>query len=153
MPNMPSLPNTSARRNTARLMLFVWLFALASGLANACLLQARGIGDPAPTLSNPSATGTTPEMAGVYSEGLTHDNGAADTAFAKESCLKACNEGSQTLLKHASSVDLTNPGLTPFVAAVWAAEVHVASAPGRAHDFRLRQRGSPIRVLFSRLAL
>ena len=108
MPKMPSLPNTRTRRNTACAMLFVWLFALASGLA-------------------------------------------------KESCLKACGDGSQTLLKHASSVDLADPELASFVAAAWAAawgaEVHVAPAPGRAHDFRLPERGPPIRVLFSRLAL
>ncbi len=153
MPNMLSLSNTSTRRTTARVMVFVWLFALASGLANACLLEPRVVRDHGSALMQPSATGTALGTAGDHAEGLGQDNGDADTALAKESCVKACDEGSQTLLKHASDFDVTNSGLAHLVAAAWAAEVLVAPAPGLAHDFRLHERGSPIRVLFSRLAL
>lgn len=153
MPSMPSFPNTHTRRNTACVMSFVWLFALASGVANACLLEQPGVRDHGSALSHPSATGTALGSSGHHAEGLTHDDGGSDTGLAKESCLKACDDGSQTLPKHASGVDLADPGLAPFVAAAWAAEVHIAPAPGRAHDFRLPERGPPIRVLFSRLAL
>ena len=52
MPNMPSLPNSRTRRNTACAMLFVWLFALASGVANACLLEPRGVHDHGSRLSH-----------------------------------------------------------------------------------------------------
>ena len=38
---MKLFPNTRAKRNTAFMVLLVWLFALASGVANACLLEAR----------------------------------------------------------------------------------------------------------------
>ena len=153
LPSLPSLPTTRTRRNTACAIVFVWLFALASGVANACLLEAHGVRDHGSALWHPSATGTTPGMAGEHAEGFTHDDGNSDTGPAKESCLKACDDGSQTLPKHASSFDLADPGLAPFVAAAWAAEVHVAPALGRARDFRLPQRAPPIRVLFSRLAL
>lgn len=142
MPSVQSLPNTRTRRNTACAMLFVWLFALASGLVNACLLEPSVVRDHGPALSHPSATGTALGSAGDHAQGLTHDV-----------CLKACDDGSQTLLKHASSVELADPGLVLFAAAAWAAEVHVAPASGRAHDFRLQERGRPIRVLFSRLAI
>ena len=153
MPIMQPLPNTRTRRNTACAMLCVWLFAQASGLANACLLEPHRVRDHGSALSHPSATGAAPGMAGGHAEGLTHDDGDTDTGRAKVACLKACDDGSQTLRKHASSVDLADPGLAPFVAAAWAAEVHIAPAPGRAPDFRLPERGPPIRVLFSRLAL
>jgi len=157
MLNMPSLPNTRTRRNTAFAMLLVWLFALASGLANACLLEPNGVRDHGSTRSHPAATGTAPGMAWGHGEALPHDGGdtGSDTGPAKESCLKACDDGSQTLLKHASSVDSAGPGLAQFVHAAWAAEEHVAlgCAPERAHDFQLPERGPPIRVLFSRLAL
>ena len=157
MPNLPSLPTTRTRRNTACAIVFVWLFALASGVANACLLEAHGVRDHGSALWRPSATGTAPGMARDRAEGLTHDithdDGNSDAGPAKESCLKACDDGSQTLPKHASSFDLADPGLAPFVAAAWAVEVHVAPAPVRARDFRLPQRAPPIRVLFSRLAL
>ena len=153
MPNMQLLPNNRTRRNTACTMLLVWLFALASGLANACLLEAHGVRDHGSALLQPSGTGTSPGMAGGHAEGLTYGDADADTRLAKVSCLKACDDSSQTLLKHVSSVDLADPGLAPVVAAAWAAEVRTAAALGRAHDFRLLERAPPIRVLFSRLAL
>jgi hypothetical protein len=152
MPNMPTLSSTRTRRNTACVMLFMWLFALASGVANVCLLEPRGIHDHGSPLSHLSATGTTLGIAGDHAEGIAHDDGDPGTGPTRESCLKACDEGSQSLLKHASRFDLPDPGLAPFVAAAWAVEVHIAPAPGRAHDFRLPERGPSIRVLFSRLA-
>jgi len=150
---MQPLPNNRTRRNAACAMLFVWLFALASGLVNACVLEAHGARGHGSALSQSFATDTAPGMAGGHAEGLTHDDADADTGLAKVSCLKTCDDSFQTLLKHASCVDLADPGLAPFVAAACAAEVHIAAAPGRAHDFRLPERGPPIRVLFSRLAL
>ena len=155
MPNMPSLSNMRTRRNTACAMLFVWLFALASGVANACLMEPHGVHDHGSPLSHPSASGTTLGLAGDHAQGLAHDDDDSDRGPgpATESCLKACSEGSQSLLKHAYSFDFADPGLAPLVAAAWAAEVHLAPAPGRPHDFRLPERGPPIRVLFSRLAL
>lgn len=153
MPNLPSLSSIRTRRNTACVMLFVWLFALASGVANACLLKPPGVHDHGSPLLHLSTTGTTLDMAGKHAEVLTHEDGDSDTGLIKESCRKACDEGSQALLTHASSFDVPDPGLAPFVVAAWAAEVHVAPALGRAHDFRLPERAPPLRVLFSRLAL
>lgn len=155
MPNIQSLPHTRTRRKTACAMLFVWLFALASGLANACMLQPHGIRDYQATLSQPSATGSMLGSAEHEAERPTGGNGDSNTGLAKQSCLKVCDEGSQTLLKHASSVDLVDPGLAPFVVAAWPAEAHIShgSALARAHDFLLPKRGPPTRFLFSRLSL
>ena len=153
---MPSLPNSRTRRYTACAMLFVWLFALASGVTNACLLEPHGVDDHGSPVSQLSASGTTPGLAGNHAQGLAHDDGDSDSGGpgpAKESCLKACDEGFQSLLKHAYSFDFADPGLGTLVAAPWAAEVHLAPASGRPYDFRLPERGPPIRVLFSRLAL
>ena len=153
MQNLPSLPNSRTRRNTACAMLFVWLFALASGVANACLLEPHGVDNHRPALSHLSASDTKPGLAGDHAQGLAHDDGESGPAPAKESCLKACDEGSQSLLKHACSFDFADPGLAPLVAAAWVAEVHLAPASGLPQHFRLPERGPPIRVLFSRLAL
>ena len=154
---MPSLPNSRTRRNTACAMLFVWLFALASGVANACLLEPHGVYDHGSPQSHLSASGTTPGLAGDHAQGLAHDDGDSDSdpgpRPAKESCLKAYDERSQSLLKHAYNFDFADPGLAPLVAAGWAVEVHLAPASGRPHDFRLPERGPPIRTLLSRLAL
>ena len=69
MPNMPSLPNSRTRRNTACAMLFVWPFALASGVANACLLEPHGVDDHWSPLSHLSASGTTLGLAGDHAQG------------------------------------------------------------------------------------
>ena len=153
MPNMPTLPNTRTRRNAAYGMLFVWLFAMASGVANACLLDAHGTHDRASPQSHRSAAVATPGIAGDHAEGLTSDHSDSDTGPTKESCLRACDEGSQSLLKHSSGFDFADPALAPFVAVAWSDGMHVAPASSRAHDFRLPERGPPLRVLFSRLAL
>ena len=138
-------------------MLFAWLFALASGVANACLLEPHGVHDHGSPLSHLSASGTTLSLAGDHAQSPAHEDADSDSgpgpAPSRESCLKACDEGSQSLLKHAYSFDLADPGLAPLVAAAWVAEVDLAPASGRRHDFRLPERGPPIRVLFSRLAL
>ena len=133
-------------------MLFVWLFALASGLANACLLEPHGADNHGSALSHLSASGTMPGLAGDHAQGRAHDDSDSDPAPAKGSCLKAC-DGSQSLLKQACNFDFADPGLAPLVGAAWLAEVLLASASGLLQHFRLPERGPPIRVLFSRLAL
>lgn len=150
---MPLSPNTFTRRHTACVMLVVWLFALASGLANACVLEPHGAQEYSFSPLRTAHEDALRVVSGHHAESYTPDVGAADIESTKSSCLKACDEGSQTLLKHVSSFDLVDPGLASFVTAAWDVQVHRAAAPGQAHDFRLPERGPPVRVLFSRLAL
>ncbi len=148
-------------------MLFVWLFAWVSGVANACLLDPQR--DHAQGLQQSQVTPEAAAMGvdGHHTEGVvhhtqrvaphavgvaTHDDDS-DSMPSKESCLKACDAGSQSVLKHAASFDLVDPGLPHIVTAAWTAPTRMAPTPGREADFRLPDRGPPIRVLFSRLAL
>ena len=152
MRNMLRL-NSRTRRHTAWMMLFVWLFTLASGAANACVLEARGShshGTPAVHLS---ATDEVLETAPGHAAGTAHDEHDTDTEFTRESCLKACDAGSQSLLKQPSSLDSPHLELAPFAVTAWAAELGASTLVGRAHDLRLAEHGPPVRVLFSRLAL
>lgn len=153
VPNMLLRPNTFTRRYTACVMLAVWLFALASGLVNACVLEPHGAQEHSSSPLRMAHEDTLLVVSGHHAESYTSDAGAADIKSTKASCLKACDEGSQSLLKHPASVDLVDPGLALFVTASWNVQVHRAPAPGQAHDFRLPERGPPVRVLFSRLAL
>lgn len=141
MQNMPSLPNASTRRFTARAMLFVWLFALVSGIANACLLEPHGGDGHATPLSHLTPEDSVKGVTGPHAEEHTDADGASDTGPANKSCLKACDEGSQSLLKHASSSDLIDPCLAPFVTTVWATQVRVALELHRVTDFWLPDRG------------
>ena len=126
---MQTSSKTRFKRNTAWLVLMVWLFALSAGVANACLLEPPG----APARA-------------AFGHG-----GAADTPGAP--CLKVCDDGTRLLVKLPSGVDHTEPDAAPLVAVVWSLTVPVALAP-RAP--RHRQSGLPelpIRVRYSRLAL
>ncbi|MEP6964245.1 MAG: hypothetical protein ABI845_02070, partial [Polaromonas sp.] len=69
---MKLLFNRRAKRNTAFMVLLVWLFALASGVANACLLEARQTHSHIATLSqaaeHPSAI--VPGHTGAVADGF-----------------------------------------------------------------------------------
>ncbi|NDP48357.1 MAG: hypothetical protein GZ085_08195 [Sulfuriferula multivorans] len=148
---MKPFSNTRAKRNTAFVVLLVWLFALASGVANACLLEARGTHSHGSSVAYSSATeaafGISAGHAGAIA---SHDAGSGAS---KALCLKVCDDRSQSLLKQQSGFDLTDPGRAPFVVLVWIAATPVVSAPSRVDDLQPPAPGPPIRVRFSRLAL
>lgn len=131
--------NSRTRRLTARGMLIVWLFTLASGAVNACVQEARGghsqdHGAPAVHLS---ATGVELETAPGHAAGTArdeHDTGAEST---NKSCLKACDAGSQSLLKQPSSLDSPHLERAPFAVTVWAAESDDSTLVDRAHDLQI----------------
>ena len=145
--------NNGTRRHTAWMMLLVWLFALASGAANACALEVRGSHSHGAPAVHLSATDVGLETASGHAAGTAHDEHDTDTESTKESCLKACDAGSQSLLKQPSSLDSPHLERAPFAVTAWAAELDVSTLIGRAHDLRLPEHGPPVRVLFSRLAL
>lgn len=141
--------NHRTRRSTAWLMLCVWTFALAAGIANACALEVRGSHTPAMT------AGEHPEVAS--SAHAAEDKGAdsdhdAHSHSSKASCLKACDEGSLPLLKHSVVGDLTDPGAAFVVASGWAVSLPVLSASSRAHHLWPLSLGPPLRIRYVRLA-
>lgn len=152
MPNMLR-SNSGTRRHTAWTMLLVWLFTLASGVANACVLEARGSHSHGAPAAHLSATDAALEAAPGHAGRTAHDEHESDTEPTKQSCLKACDAGSQSLLKQPSSLDSPHLELTPFAVTAWAAEPSASMLVGRAHHLRLPEHGPPVRVLFSRLAL
>ena len=76
-----------------------------------------------------------------------------DADASKESCLKACDDGSNAQIKLQTGVDLTDPGLAPFVVFAWSATIPVASASGRFDERQVPVVGPPFRVRYSRLTL
>ena len=142
--------NARTKRNTSFVVLLVWLFALASGVANACLLETPGSHS---VPGKGSATTTSQATA----ELIAHPDGPADhdddADNGKESCLKACDDGTNALPKAYSGVDHTDPGPAALVTTLWAGSTQVASAPRRRDDLVMPSVGPPLRVRFSRLAL
>ena len=151
MRNMPR-SNSRTRRHTAWMMLLVWLFTLASGAATACALEVRGSHSHGVPAVHLSAMDEGLETAPGHVAGTAHVEHDTDTESTKESCLKACDAGSQSLLKQPSSLDTPNFELAPFAVTAWATELDASTLVRRAHDLRLPEHGPPVRVLFSRLA-
>lgn len=140
------------KRSIAFTMLFVWVFALLSGVANACLTEPRG------------------ELAHAGLRAALADHGARATPHAhtgkaagqtqhghhpdKAPCQKSCDESSQTLLKPAPKLD--TPDLQSFALSsrVWTVDLLRAPvAAERTYVAAVPPSSPPARVQFSRLAL
>ena len=141
------------KRTTTAVVLIAWLFALASGIANACLLEgARG------THSHSHATGIeeSPHAHAVteLSEQSTIIEGGTDQSpAAKALCLDACDDRSHYLPKQDWSLDQPDPAPLTVVAIVWIAGQPIVSAVRVERDNHADPFGIPIRLRYSRLAL
>lgn len=134
--------NRRTRHHIALVVLLAWLFALASGVANACLLEERG-------------THAHDAPAAVVSAG--HAGAVAghadDSHGAKANCLKVCSDGAQSPTTPDLKAVQADIGLAPVVAVLWNPAAPLAAGPHRVTDDPPLAAGPPIRVRFSRLAL
>ena len=139
---MPIHFRTRTLRNTAFAVLLVWLFSVAAGVANACLLET-------PALSA-VASG-----AAVLEPGQPHAlaGHADDSNPAKESCLKSCDVGTQALPKAQAGADQSDPGPAPLVTTLRAVSTKPAPASRQRNELQVPIVGPPLRVRYSRLAL
>lgn len=132
------------------MVLFVWLFAVGAGIANACLLEARG----AHSHNDSAASVATTQVPGVL-----HDHAAAldahgdDLNAAGEACLKACDDGTYCLPKQDMTVIQNDPGPPSLVALVWNVAIPATSTPRHANGLQSSLPQLPLRVIYSRLAL
>ena len=147
---MKFFSGTHTKRNTAFAVLLVWLFALASGVANACFLEA-------PESHSRAVKGSAVTTGHAHAELVAHAGASAghhdDSDSTKESCLKVCNDGEHTLPNAHSSVDHADPGPAPLVATLWTGSPDDVSAPRRVDDLAIAIVGPPVRVRYSRLVL
>ena len=148
---MKLLSNTLIRRNTACVMLLIWAFALASGVANACLFDAHE------AHSHASAAGQA-EPDHVHAALTAHPPGSVDhddeSGTSRPACLKFCGEDSKFLPKQHFGPDTTDPGQAPLVAVLWVATMHdVPVAAARPEGLLRRAPDLPLRVQYARMAL
>ena len=146
---MKFFADTRTKRNTAFAMLLVWVFAMASGVANACFLQTH----EAHSTSKVSAAITSHAHDGLLNHSGTTTDHHEVSDSSKESCLKACGDGTHTLLKAQSGVDHADPGPAPLIATLWTGSLQVVSVPRRVDDWAIPIVGPPLRVRYSRLVL
>jgi hypothetical protein len=148
---MKIFSNTRARRNTAFMVLLAWLFALTSGIANACLLQAPD------AHAHIIATAGTPVPADAPAMLPGHAGDLADINDESQSfnapCLKVCDDGSRSVPKHDVTVAQADPGPAPRVVILWTADAPIAAALGNRDDLLPSTPRLPLRVRYARLAL
>ena len=147
--NMTLTASRHHKRSIALTMLLVWVFALLSGVANACLTEPRGelahSGIQVSQTDQPTPAVAQPHAADQAQHGEHPD---------KAPCQKSCDASSQTLLKQLPKVD--TPDLQALVPAThWQVnDLHMAPAAlVRAALAAVPPPSPPPRVQFSRLAL
>ena len=147
---MKLFANTRIKRSTAFLVLLVWLFALASSVANACFLQTHEPHSLAAKASAPPPGHAPAEVLARLGNDAGHHD---DSDGTKELCLKVCDDGTYTLPKAYSGIDHNGPGPAPLVTTLWTGSPHVGSAPRRVDALAVPIVGPPLRFRYSRLAL
>ena len=148
--NMKFFADIRTKRNSAFAMLLVWVFALASGVANACFLEAPRHHSTAMKGSAATANQAPAELVAHQDATAAHHD---DADSARQSCLKVCDDGTHSLPKAYSGVDHADPGPATLVTTLWTESTPVVSAPRRVDDLAIPILGPPLRVRYSRLAL
>ena len=152
---MKNFFNSRTQHATTALVLMAWLFALASGIANACLL-ADHRGSQSHSHSSAAAIAESPHAHAVTvlaERGTTVDSDSEQSRAAKAGCLDACDDRAHSLPKQETS--LIQPLLAPLTlfASVWLASQPIASVLRLDRDHHADPFGIPIRVRYARLTL
>ena len=149
-PDMKPFQNHRTKRNTAFAVMLVWLFALASGMANACLLESPGTHAHTTKAGHMEAAGSLRALAGHSADVDDHDD---DSDAGRESCLKTCDDGSNAPVKLQIGSDLSDPGAAPLIAVAWDSSTRIASKSFSPDDLQPPIVGPPFRVRYARLTL
>ena len=149
--DMKFFSNSYIKRQTAWVMLALWLLALASGVANACLLDSH---EPA---HHGAAVAESLEKADAPIDPHTrravatsHDE---DTDASRVPCLKVCDDGSQALQKKYTASDLTDRGPASLVATLWGVAPPALPAIRLTDELAPLRAGPFLRIRYSRWAL
>lgn len=148
---MKPFSNNQTKRRTALVAMLVWLFALASGMANDCLLEAPGT--HAHSTTKPGYAETAHGAASSTDDAMADHGHDDDAGSAKQACLKTCDDGANAPVRLKANFVLSDPGQAPFVAIAWNAETPAVSAPVRRYDLKSLIVQPSFRVRYSRLAL
>ena len=145
---MTSTCRAIRHRHRVWLVLWVWVFALASGAVNACLVQERTSHPHSDRVhtSDPTRART------VSVEHLHVNPGYADGGqLSSAQCLNVCDQTAQSPGKQPAQTDLGMPA-APQLFVAWAPVPPAALAALPVPDMR-RSTVPPIRVRYVRLAL
>ena len=140
--------NRRTKRTTTAIVLITWLFAVASGIANACLPEG-----PRGSHFHTASIAQEPHSH-VATEQATKIEGDTDQSpINKALCLDACDDRMHAMQKQGASPD--PPHLAPLtvIAIVWLAAQSMESTVRLQRDDDEELFDVPIRVRYSRLTL
>ena len=147
---MKLFSNICIKRNTAFVVLLVWIFALGSGVANACLLE---VGATRSHLATTEYSGAAHQVTIAHSHPKVVANHDDDSHPSKAPCLKACDDGSRSMPKQDLTVVQADPGPPPLVAVLWTEATPLRSVLDRPDGVQHVIPELPIRVRYLRLTL
>ena len=144
-------------RHTAWVTLFAWMFALLSGVANACSTQPSaqaGLGSIS-SQAEPVVGGTaglvTRQVEHIHHHRADEDDGVGNHS-AKEGCLKFCADGSSAVTK-SRAPQLDVPGPVFVVSVQWPSAAPVAAASEWTPAERPASVGPPLFIRLRRLTI
>ena len=143
--------NARSKRNTAFVVLVVWLFAVASGIANACVLKTHGDHAHIVAAEAFEAAHDPNAPAGHAHDTADHDGDKLD--ISKAPCLKVCDDGTQLLIKQQASLDIGDHGSSFLVSVLWTTVIPITTIPRQRDGLESAAHGPPLRVRYSRLTL
>ena len=147
---MKPFSNNHTKRSTALVAMLVWVFTLAAGMANACLLEVPAAHAHA-TMHGHAAAAHEADTSTV--DAMADGDDDDDAGSSKEACFKTCDDGSNAPVKLKASFALSDPGLALVVAIAWNAAAPAVSASSRMNLLQPPVVGPPCRVRYRRLAL
>lgn len=145
---MKPFSNTFVKRRAVAMVLLAWLFAMASGVANACLLETPTTHAHVVTAASDGAL-VSAVMAGHT--GAVADDGQESSA-AKAPCLKVCDESSNAVVSQPNMAQ-ADTGPAPLVRVIWLVAAADRVAPIQTGNPWPTATKLPLRLRYSRLAL
>lgn len=144
--------NVRTNRNRAIAMLLLWVFALISGIVNACLLESPGATLHTAVIGLTSQHDVPHGSLSGHQSFNIHSNSAGDVDRSKQPCLKACDDSLRSLPK-TQPVELADPQLPIIVAVLWSLAEPIRLQYKQPIGTQRVASQVPLRHRFSRLAL
>ena len=130
------------------MVLLTWLFALASGVANACLFETP----TAPAHVVAAGFGEARGLAVMAGHMGAIADGGHESSVAEAPCLKVCDDSSNALVSQPNMTQ-ADAGPAPLVRILWPVAIADRVAPSQTGDPWPSATKLPLRLRYSRLAL
>ena len=149
---MTNFSKTCVNRTSAFALLLVWVFALISGVANACLLESSGMTAKAGAIEQINQLAAAQVSLSSHAAIESDSDRAEDEHISKQPCLKVCDDSSRSLPNKYSAGQI-DPGFPIIIAVLWSLAEPIRLQYKQPSRTQRAASLLPLRVLYSRLSL